>query len=90
VCQCVSLPVAFQVYFKCWIIESVQAGGHGLSDIRETVTNRLFTPFSRFESLILSHHSRYEVTCECNEENINDDDDDLVYPGHRDQPPFYA
>jgi len=28
----------------------------------------------RFESLILSHHSR--VTCECNKEDINDDDDD--------------
>ena len=27
---------------------------------------------SRFESLILSHHSRF--TCECNEEEINDDD----------------
>ena len=30
---------------------------------------------SRFESLILSHHSRYKVTCECNEEDISDDDD---------------
>jgi len=29
---------------------------------------------SRFESLILSHHSRF--TCECNKEEINDDDDD--------------
>ena len=28
----------------------------------------------RFESLILSHHSRF--TCECNKEEINDDDDD--------------
>jgi len=27
---------------------------------------------SRFESLILSHHSRYKVTCECNEKDIND------------------
>ena len=27
----------------------------------------LFRGSSRFESLILSHHSRYEVTCECNE-----------------------
>ena len=26
---------------------------------------------SRFESLILSHHSRYKVTCECNEEDEN-------------------
>ena len=26
---------------------------------------------SRFESLILSHHSRF--TCECNKEEINDD-----------------
>ena len=31
-------------------------------------------PRSRFESLILSHHSRF--TCECNIEEINDDDDD--------------
>ena len=34
--------------------------------------------FSRFESLILSHHSRF--TRECNKEGINDDDgnDDLL------------
>jgi len=31
---------------------------------------------SRFEGLILSHHSRYKVTCECDEEEINDADDD--------------
>ena len=31
---------------------------------------------SRFESLILSHHSGFGVTCECNEEEINDNDDD--------------
>jgi len=36
----------------------------------------LRTPVSRFESLISSHHSRYKVTCECSEEDINDDDDD--------------
>ena len=30
---------------------------------------------SRFESLILSHHSRFNVACECNKEEINDDDD---------------
>jgi len=29
---------------------------------------------SRFESLIFSHHSRY--TCECNKEDINDDEDE--------------
>ena len=29
--------------------------------------------FSRFESLILSHHSRFNDTCECNDEEINDD-----------------
>jgi len=29
---------------------------------------------SRFESLILSLHSRF--TCNCNKEEINDDDDD--------------
>ena len=32
---------------------------------------------SRLESLISSHHSR-RVTCECSEEDINDDDDDDV------------
>ena len=30
---------------------------------------------SRFESLISSHHSRYKGTCECKEEDINDDDE---------------
>ena len=34
----------------------------------------LFRGSSRFESLILSHHSRF--TCECNKEEINDDNDD--------------
>ena len=34
----------------------------------------LFRGSSRFESLILSHHSRF--TCECNKEEINDGDDD--------------
>ena len=34
----------------------------------------LFRGSSRFESLILSHHSRF--TCECNREEIDDDDDD--------------
>jgi len=34
----------------------------------------LFRGSSRFESLILSHHPR--CTCECNKEEINDDDDD--------------
>jgi len=33
--------------------------------------------------LILSHHSRYQVTCECNDEDINDDDDDLPTGGVR-------
>ena len=33
---------------------------------------------SRFESLILSHHSRYKVTGECHEEDINNDDDDVT------------
>jgi len=36
---------------------------------------------SRFESLILSHHSRF--TCECNnKEDINDDDDDDAAASH--------
>ena len=34
----------------------------------------LFRGSSRFESLILSHHSRF--TCECNKEEIDDDDDE--------------
>ena len=29
----------------------------------------LFRGSSRFESLIVSHHSRYKVTCECNKED---------------------
>ena len=32
------------------------------------------TGSSRFESLILSNHSRFNITCECNKEEINDDD----------------
>jgi hypothetical protein len=35
---------------------------------------------SELESLILSHHSRFNVTCECNKEKIHDDDDDDVIP----------
>ena len=38
----------------------------------------LFRGSSRFESLILSHHSRF--TRECNKEEINDDDDECVAP----------
>ena len=34
----------------------------------------LFRGRSEFESLILSHHSR--LTCECNQEEINDHDDE--------------
>jgi len=34
----------------------------------------LFRGSSRSESLILSHHSRFE--CECNKEEINNDDDE--------------
>ena len=34
---------------------------------------------SRFESLISSHHSRFNVTCECNKEEIDDDDDRKVF-----------
>ena len=33
---------------------------------------------SGFESLILSHHSRF--TCECNQEEIDEDDDDYHTP----------
>ena len=37
---------------------------------------------SRFESLISSHNSRF--TCECNKEELNDDDDDDVALSHPD------
>ena len=37
---------------------------------------------SRFESLILSHHSRLKVTCECNAEEINDDVNDVQTSNH--------
>ena len=36
----------------------------------------LFRGSRRFESSILSHHSRFNVTYECNNEEIDDDDDD--------------
>ena len=39
------------------------------------LTVPLFRGSSRFESLILSHHSRFNVRSECNEEEITDDDD---------------
>jgi len=38
----------------------------------------LFRGSSRAESLILSHHSRLNVTCECDKEEMDDDDDDDV------------
>ena len=41
----------------------------------------LFRGSSRFESLILSHHSR-RVTCECDEEDIDDDHHDDVSPSY--------
>ena len=40
----------------------------------------LFRGSSRFESLILSHLSRF--TCECNEEDINDDDESTCPEAH--------
>ena len=42
--------------------------------IMTVVTDRVLSTCNTFESLILSHHSRYKVTCECHEEDINDDD----------------
>jgi len=36
----------------------------------------LFRGSSRFERLILSHHSRF--ACECNKAEIDDDDDDAI------------
>jgi len=41
--------------------------------------SRPVTRRGRFESLIVSHHSRF--TCECNKEDINDDDDDAQRAG---------
>ena len=35
----------------------------------------LFHGSSRFENLILPHHSRFNVTCASNKEEINDDDE---------------
>jgi len=35
----------------------------------------LFRGSSRFESLILSHHSGFSVACKCHEEEINNNDD---------------
>jgi len=35
----------------------------------------LFRGSSRFESWIASHHSKFNVACECNEEESNDDDE---------------
>ena len=34
-----------------------------------------FRGSKRSESLILSHHFRFTVTCECNREEMNDDDE---------------
>ena len=39
----------------------------------------LFRGSSRFVILILSHHSRFNVACECNKEEINDDDDGVIF-----------
>ena len=33
---------------------------------------------SKFERLVASHHSGFSVACECNEEEIGDDDDDEI------------
>jgi len=41
----------------------------------------LFRGSSRFESLVLSHHLRF--TCECNKEEINDDDEMMVGDGRK-------
>ena len=40
----------------------------------------LFRGSSRFESLILSHHSKFKFTCACSKEEIHDDDDDDAQP----------
>ena len=44
----------------------------------------LFRGSSRFESLILSHHFRFNVTCERNKEEIDDDDASEGAPGRVD------
>jgi len=46
--------------------------------VLDGMSKLLSDTLSRSESLILSHHSGVSVACECNEEEINDDDDDLV------------
>jgi len=38
----------------------------------------LFRGSSRFASLILSQHSRFNVTSECNKQEINDDGDERI------------
>ena len=52
---------ALQELLKLW----------GLSGL---LTVPLFRGSSGFESLLLSHHSRLNVTCECSQQEINDDD----------------
>ena len=51
---------------------------HRVSSIGDKSCRLLIVPLfrgsSRFESLILSHHSRFNVTCECHQENIDDED----------------
>ena len=47
------------------------------------LTEPLFRVSSRFESLILSHHLRFNVTCEGNKGKIDDDDDGLASAGAR-------
>ena len=55
---------------------SLQVGEHSSVDSScRLLIVPLFRGSSRFESLILSHHSGFSVACECNEEDINDDDD---------------
>ena len=69
-------------------LEGLEGGGgatqgvtHRASSVRRTdgscrlLIVPLFRGSSRFERLILSHHSRHKDTCEGNEEDSNDDYD---------------
>ena len=41
--------------------------------------------------MILSHHFRFNITCECHKEEMNDDDDDedLEVRGSSQEPPLH-
>ena len=59
------------------IASGLKVQGQGFREV-DSSCRRLIVPLfrgsSRFESLILSHQSRFNVTCECNKEEIDDDE----------------